>query len=111
MRDGGSDFGEEVSPVDVGRRRPSTMNAASSALADQAHGQPVGAAGKDRWVDQTGLEHGRRESEVLLLVTWLGCPWSRRQCRTKDAKTRQRTSSEITPAKGEFWRSSNAAGP
>jgi hypothetical protein len=32
----------------------------------QARGQPVDAAGKDRWVNQTGLEHGRREREVLL---------------------------------------------
>jgi len=30
------------------------------------------------------------------VVAWLGCPCSRRQCRTKDASTRERTSSEIT---------------
>ena len=34
----------------------------------QARGQPVDAASKDRWVDQTGLEHGRREREVLLPI-------------------------------------------
>src|SRR5664279_5832531 len=34
----------------------------------QACGQPVDASGKDRWVDQTGLEHGRRECEVLLPI-------------------------------------------
>src|SRR5664280_1130488 len=32
----------------------------------QATGQPGDAAGKDRWVNQTGLERGRREREVLL---------------------------------------------
>jgi len=31
----------------------------------QARGQPVDAPGKDRWVDQAGLKHGRRELEVL----------------------------------------------
>ena len=34
----------------------------------QARGQLVDAPGKDRWVDQTGLEHGRRECEVLLPI-------------------------------------------
>jgi len=34
-----------------------------------------------------------------------------RQCLPKDASTRRRASSEITPAKGEFWRSSRAIGP
>jgi len=32
----------------------------------QTHGQLVDALGKDRWVDQAGLEHGRRKREVFL---------------------------------------------
>ena len=48
------------------------------------------------------LTQTRSARRSLPVVAWLGCPWSRRQCRTKDAKTRERTASEITAAKGEF---------